>query len=397
MTEQTSAGSPGEPTMAELLQEETLPQELRRGDIVQGQVMGVDQDGILVSVGYKSEGVVPAREMRTLAPDPTAHYAVGDPIHVFVMDASGTEGQARLSVDRARAYGAWTQLEEAEQGDGFITAKIAGHNKGGAVVDLDGLQGFVPLSQVVIPPGSDPAVQLTARVGEEVRLKIVEVNRKRNRVVLSERGALKKQREGLKDQLLDTLQEGDVRHGRVSGLSNFGAFVDIGGADGLVHVSEISWSPVSNVADVLSVGQEVDVQVLRVDRENRRIALSIRRLAPTPWESAARNLQVGQLVTGTITNFADFGAFARVEDGIEGLIHVSELSDEHVRHPREVVSIGQTMTLQVVSIDPERHRLGLSLRRVEEAETPTEHRDPEEPRSFIDFGQESVPDSDVAE
>ena len=257
------------------------------------------------------------------------------------------------------------------------------------VVDLNGLQGFVPLSQVALPTGSEPEAALAERVGEEVPLKIVEVNRKRNRVVLSERGALREQREGLKDQLLSTLQEGDVRHGRVSGISNFGAFVDIGGADGLVHVSEISWAPVANVSDVLQVGQEVDVQVLRVDRDNRRIALSLRRLTPTPWQSAMEHLHVGQLVTGTITNFADFGAFARVEEGIEGLIHVSELTEAHIRHPREVVNIGDTMTLQIVSLDPERHRLGLSLRRVEEMKTPTEHHDPVEYHSFLDLGRDS--------
>lgn len=389
MSEQMSTGDPGEPTMAELLQEEALPQELRRGDIVPGQIMEIDQDGILVSIGYKSEGMVPAREMRTLTPHPAAHHSIGDTINVYVMDVTGPEGQAQLSIDRVRALSAWLTLEEAERNDTFVTGKVTGHNRGGMVVDLNGLQGFIPLSQVAIAAGADPEAALAARVGEEVSLKIVEVNRKRNRVVLTERGALREQREGLKDQLLSTLQEGDVRHGRVSGISNFGAFVDIGGADGLVHISEISWSPVSNVADVLEVGQEVDVQVLRIDRDNRRIALSLRRLTPTPWQAAMERMHVGQLVTGTITNFADFGAFARVEDGIEGLIHISELTEAHIRHPREVVNIGDTMTLQIVSLDPERHRLGLSLRRVEETKTPTEHHDPVEYHSFLDFGRDS--------
>ena len=337
-----STGDPSEPTMAELLQEEALPQELRRGDIVPGQVMEIDQDGILVSIGYKSEGMVPAREMRTLTPHPSAHYSIGDTINVYVMDVTGPEGQAQLSVDRVRALSAWLVLEEAERNDTFVTGKVTGHNRGGMVVDLSGLQGFIPLSQVALETGADPEAALATRLGEEVSLKIVEVNRKRNRVVLSERGALREQREGLKDQLLSTLQEGDLRHGRVSGISNFGAFVDIGGVDGLVHISEISWSPVSNVAEVLEVGQEVDVQVLRIDRDNRRIALSLRRLTPTPWQAAMERLHVGQLVTGTITNFADFGAFARVDDGIEGLIHISELSEAHIRHPREVVNIGDT-------------------------------------------------------
>ena len=385
MTEQPSIDSPGEPTMAELLEGEILPKELRRGDIVEGQVMGADPDGILVSVGYKSEGVVPAREFRSIGSDPRAHYAVGDTINVYVMDASGNDGQVLLSLDRARATTAWAHLEEAEQSEEFVSGKIVGHNRGGVVVDLGGVQGFVPLSQIVLPHGVEHEAALAARVGEEVTLKIIEVSHKRNRVVLSERGAVRKQREELKGHLLDSLQEGDARHGHITGISNFGAFVDIGGADGLIHISELSWMPVTDVSQIVQVGQEVDVQIMRVDRENRRIALSLRRLVATPWESASERFAVGQLVTGTITNLADFGAFARVEDTIEGLIHISELTEQHIRHPREVVAVGDTMTLQILTLDPQRQRLGLSLRRVAETETPTEHHDPVEYHTFIDL------------
>ena len=378
VTEQPMTDRPGEPTMAELLEEETPPRELRRGDIVEGQVMGVDQDGILVSVGYKSEGMVPAREFRSIGPDPAARYQVGDSIRVYVLDTMGREGQVVLSIDRARAAGAWVELEAVEQSGGTICGRIVGHNRGGAVVDIDGLQGFVPLSQVSLPPGSDHDSALAARVGEEVTLKVLEVNRKRNRVVLSERGALREQREGLKDQLLDQLQEGDRRHGRVTGISSFGAFVDIGGADGLIHISELSWTPVTKVEECVHVGQEVDVEVMRVDRENRRIALSLRRLEPTPWETAADRFAVGQLVNGSITKLSDFGAFARVDGAIEGLIHISELTERHIRHPKEVVDVGDTMTLRVVSLDLERRRLGLSLRRVEDDDSVTEYHDPVE-------------------
>ena len=370
------ADRPGEPTMAELLElEETQPQELRRGDIVEGQVMSIDADGIQVSVGIKSEGMVPPREFRSVGPDPAAHYQVGDPINVYVLDSVGREGQALLSLDRARAASAWIGLEAAEQSGGTVRGRITGHNRGGAVVDIDGLQGFVPLSQVALPPGADHAAALAERVGQEITLKVLEVNRKRNRAVLSERGALREQREGLKDQLLNELQEGERRHGRVTGISSFGAFVDIGGADGLIHISELSWVPVSKVEDCVQIGQEVDVQVMRVDRDNRRIALSLRRLEPTPWETAAERLAVGQLVNGSITKLSDFGAFARVEGAIEGLIHISELTERHIRHPKEVVDVGDTMTLRVVSLDLERRRLGLSLRQVEEADAATGYQD----------------------
>ena len=378
MAESPGAGRPRQPTMAELLEEETPPRELRRGELVEGQIMRLDPDGILVSVGNKSEGVVPQREMRSVLPDLAAHYQVGDTVWLYVIDPADGEGQAVLSVDRARGQAAWQMLEQLVDSGGSVKATITGYNRGGAVVDVEGLQAFVPLSQAVLPPGEDHDAALASRVGEEVTLKVLEVNRRRNRAVLSERAALRDQREGLKDKLLDSLEEGEVRKGRVTGVSSFGAFVDIGGADGLVHISELSWAPVASVEEVVRVGEEIDVYILRVDRENRRIALSVRRLQQTPWELAANKFEIGQLVTGTVTKLTDFGAFAKVEDTVEGLIHVSELTERHIRHPKEIVEVGDTMTLRIVSLDPDRHRLGLSLRQVEEL--PTEYREPEDAR-----------------
>ncbi len=337
--------------------------------------MRIDQDGILVSVGHKSEGVIPVREMRSLTPEASARYQVGDTIQVFVVDAAGGEDQAILSIDKARGEAAWVTLEKLAESGGTIQGRITGHNRGGAVVDVDGVQGFIPLSQTVLPPGDNHEDAIAGRIGEEVTLKVLEVNRRRNRAVLSERAAAREQRDDLKDKLLETLQEGETRTGRVTGVSSFGAFVDIGGADGLIHISELSWAPVAAVEDVLHPGQEVEVYILRVDRESKRIALSLRRLQSTPWETAATQFEVGQLVTGTVTKLTDFGAFARVDDMVEGLIHVSELTERHIRHPKEVVDVGDTMPLRVVSLDPERHRLGLSLKQVEE-EGPTEYRDP---------------------
>ena len=361
--------------MAELLEEENAPPELRRGELVEGRVMRADPDGLLVSVGHKLEGVIPVREMRTVGGDPAAHYQVGDTVRVYVIDPAGEEGEAALSVDRARGEEAWVVLEELLEKGGTVTGKITGYNRGGAVVDIDGVQAFVPLSQTVVPPGEDHEAWLAARVGEEVTLKVLEVNRRRNRAVLSERAALREQREGLKDKLLEELREGEVRSGKVTGVSSFGAFVDLGGADGLIHISELSWTPVASVEDTVHVGDEVQVYVLRVDREARRIALSLRRLQPTPWDLAANRFELNQLVTGTITKLTDFGAFARIEDTIEGLIHISELTERHIQHPKEVVAVGDTMGLRIVNIDPERHRLGLSLKQADD-EGPREYHDP---------------------
>lgn len=389
MAQEPDTGRPQQPSMEELLEGSVPLREIRRGEIVEGQVMRVDSDGILVSVGHKSEGIVPQREMRSVTPDTAARYQVGESIQVYVLDASGSEGQALLSIDRARGEASWSVLEALAENGGTIRAKITGYNRGGAVVDVDGLQAFIPLSQTVLPPGVEHEAALASRVGEEVTAKVLEVNRRRNRAVLSERAATRDQREGVKDALLDALQEGETRHGRVTGVSGFGAFVDLGGADGLIHISELSWAPVASVEDVVQVGQEVDVYVLRVDRDSRRIALSLRRLAPTPWDQAAETFQIGRLVTGTITKMTDFGAFARVDDMVEGLIHVSELTERHISHPKEIVAVGDTMTLKIVSLDPERHRLGLSLKQAEADETPTEYHDPApEPLGLLQLGQE---------
>ncbi len=379
VADEQGAERPRQPTMAELLEESSPPPELRRGELLEGQVMRADPDGLLVSVGHKIEGIVPAREMRTVDGDPAARYQVGDTVLVYVLDPAGEEGEAVLSLDRARGEEAWVVLEALVEKGGTVVGKITGYNRGGAVVDVDGVQAFVPLSQTIVPPGEDHETALAARIGEEVTLKVLEVNRRRNRAVLSERAAVREQREGLKDKLLEELREGEVRSGKVTGVSSFGAFVDLGGADGLIHISELSWTPVASVEDAVHVGDEVQVYVLRVDKEARRIALSLRRLTPTPWDEAADRFALKQLVTGTITKLTDFGAFARIDDTIEGLIHISELTERHIQHPKEVVAVGDTMTLRIVNIDPERHRLGLSLKQAEE----------EGPREYIDPGYES--------
>lgn len=336
---------------------------LRRGEIVEGLVMRVDSDGLLVSVGGKSEGFVPLREMRTLA---DKSVKVGDTILATVLRPEDAEGPALLSVDRAHGEKGWRLLEAALAEGKRITARCTGYNKGGLVVEVEGVQGFVPLSQVAPNPKPPQGESdLAQRVGKTLHLKVLEVERKRGRAILSERAVWQEEREAQKARLLQELQEGQVRKGRVSSLSPFGAFVDLGGADGLIHLSELSWTRVTRPEEVLQVGQEVEVYVLKVDRENRRISLSLRRLLPQPWETVAARYQVGQLVPATITRLTEFGAFARLEDGIEGLIHISELSDRPLTDPRQAVREGDSVTVKVLRIEPERKRIALSLRQAQ--------------------------------
>ena len=357
-----------EPSMAELLEMSTPMRALRRGQIVDGHVVRADQDGVMVSIGHKSEGIIPASEVKSLTTRLMNRCQVGAMVRVCVVDPVGSDGQVVLSLDRASDEVAWQELQEHAEASSPMVGKIVGYNRGGAVVNVEGIEGFVPLSQLVTTAGGagSPEEALAHRVGEELTLKVLEIDRTRNRAIFSERAVARERREDQKEQLLNELQEGETRKGKVTGISSFGAFVDIGGADGLIHISELSWLPVSSVEEEVKVGQEVDVYVLRVDREQRRIALSLRRLTPTPWELASGRFTVGQVVNGTVSKLMDFGAFVRVEECIEGLVHVSELSDRHVRHPREVVAIGDELTLRIVSMDQERHRIGLSLKQVEE-------------------------------
>ena len=357
--------------MAELLQDHEPNKPLQRGDIVEGEVMRVDQDGILVNIGLKNEGVIPPREMRATPPDKLQEIRPGAEVLVYVIHPDTEEGQAILSLDKAQGEEGWRTLEKIVDSGETITGVIQGINKGGAVVDVEGVQGFIPLSQLAPisrnPDEGSQEDQLAHRIGETLELKLLELNRRRNRVILSERQAVQQMREERKDKLLEELQEGEVRKGRVSGIASFGAFVDLGGADGLIHISEISWEPIQSPEEVVHVGDELDVHVLKVDRETRRIALSLRRLQPTPWDTITDRYHVGQQVTGTVTRLTNFGAFARIEDSVEGLIHISELSDRVIEHPKEVVNEGDTMPLTILRIEPERRRLGLSLKQAEES------------------------------
>jgi small subunit ribosomal protein S1 len=339
---------------------------LKYGDVMDGVIMRIDRDEILVDIGSKSEGIVPAKEFSSLTSEEKQALAIGEKILVFVVQPENQEGHAVVSIDRARQEKSWRKLQEIFEANEVIEAEVTNYNKGGLLVNLDGVRGFVPASQVSEIRGGDDAskqADMARLIGTSLPLKVIEINRHRNRLILSERQAIQERRDVMKERLIEELKEGEIRKGRVSSICDFGAFVDIGGADGLVHLSELSWSRVRHPSEVLKVGQEIDVYVLGINAQEKKIALSIKRTQAEPWSRVASKYEVGQLVRGTVTQLANFGAFARIEDGIEGLIHVSELTDERITHPKQVVREGMELILRIIRIDPQRRRMGLSLRR----------------------------------
>ena len=358
--------SPAHP-MATLLEETYKVQQLRKGDILGGTIAYVSPEEILIDIGAKSEGVVTGRELARLDPEFLSGLKVGDQVLAYVLVPEDKNGNILLSLARAQLEKDWREAERIFTEQEIFEGAVAGYNKGGLIVRLGKVRGFVPTSQLAVLSGE--LVSLEERkaslVGTTIQMKVIELDRQRNRLILSERSAVRDWRRQQKDKLLEELNPGDIRTGVVSSLCDFGAFVDLGDADGLVHLSEISWRRVTHPNEVLRVGQEVEVYVLNVDRERKRIGLSLKRLAPDPWTIIDEEYRVGQLVEGSVTKLVKFGAFARLAGtDIEGLIHVSELSDEHVNHPKEVVQEGDVLTLRVIKIDSARRRMGLSLKRV---------------------------------
>jgi small subunit ribosomal protein S1 len=352
----------------------------RRGEMLEGVVVSIDRDGVLVDLGTKSEGLIPIAEVQSLVDD--NQLKAGDTVYVVVTQPEGRSDHAILSFSRARSERGWVVVQASMDAGTIMPARVVEVNRGGLVADVEGLRGFIPLSQIarlrpgVGPTGQDSDALLASLVGQTLSVKVLEVNRGRNRLVLSERAASQELRGQRRERLLAELKEGEIRRGRVSGITDFGVFVDLGGADGLVHLSELAWRPIANPAEVVEVGSEVDVVVLGVDRERQKISLSIRRTQPEPWVTAAERYPVGALVTGTVARLTTFGAFVRLDDGIEGLVHVSELSDRHVTHPRNVVKEGDVITVRVLRVEAERRRLGLSLRQAAQADDqPTDFSD----------------------
>jgi small subunit ribosomal protein S1 len=342
----------------------------KQGEIRTGVVASIGENEILVSVGTKSEGVISGREKDQIPPEILATFEVGKEIPVYVVNPEDPNGNLVLSYMRAKEEQDWLNVEDLLSSSEPYEAEIIGYNKGGLIVPIGTLRGFVPASQVSVmrrpEAGADtPDARWGKMVGEPIKVQVIEVDRARHRLILSERSALQETRETIKDRLLDELQEGDIRTGRVTSLADFGAFVNIDGADGLVHLSEISWERIDHPSEVLKVGQEVKVKIIAIDQERKRIGLSIRQLLPDPWLVKVQNIKEGQLVEGTITHLTKFGAFARLGEDMEGLIHISELSEQRINHPKEVVKEGDVVTLRVIKIDAERRRIGLSLRKVD--------------------------------
>jgi small subunit ribosomal protein S1 len=358
-------------SMEALLEEQGLSIDFpTQGEIRQGIIATVSETEILVSIGTKSEGVISGREFEQIPANERSEFHIGQEIPVFVVAPEDTNGNVVLSYLRAREFKDWDDVDNLLASGEAFPSKVIGYNKGGLIVPIGNLRGFVPASQVSMTRRSAAGVESPEQrwgkmVGEPMKVRVIEVDRERRRLILSERLAIQETRESLKDRLLDELQEGSVRNGRVTSLADFGAFVNIEGADGLVHLSEISWERINHPNEVLKVGQEVQVKVISVDRDRKRIGLSIRQLQDDPWTMKVSYLKEGALVEGTITHLTKFGAFARLGEDMEGLIHVSELSEQRIAHPKEVLHEGEVVTLRVIKIDPERRRIGLSLRKVD--------------------------------
>jgi len=374
----------GEPlTMAQLLDDPSNEvKSLKHGDVVEGTVVRIDPDEILVDFGGKSEGVVSNRELMSRrgprdGEEARPELSVGDEVLVYVLQPESPEGHAVLSLRRAGLERKWRAMQERFDAGEIVEARVIDHNKGGLIVDL-GVRGFVPISQIVDFPrrprdeqprdaAQEIAEKLQPFVGRTLRLKILEVNRKANRLILSEKVALYEERREKRDELFSSLQVGQKVQGTVRSIAPFGVFIDLGGIDGLVHKSELSWNKVNNPETAYAIGDEVEAEVIDINHERGRISLSIRRLQPDPWQESVAKYKIGDVISGTVTKLVNFGAFVRVEEGLEGLIHISELSNQRVAHPGDVVKEGDTLDLKIISLDSERHRLGLSLKQAAEA------------------------------
>jgi len=386
--------------MAELMNEEFDYRRPRRGDIRKGTIVRIDKDSITVDIGGKRDGIVPSRDLDRLGPEAVAKIQVGDDVRVYIMHPETRDGDTIVSLNLARQAMDWDHAQQLMDSEEVFEGKVSGYNKGGLLVPFGRLQGFVPASQIANlnsrVEGGSHLERLAQMVDKTLPLKVIEVSRYRRRLILSERAAQREWRAKQRDKLFEDIEEGVVRRGVVSNLCDFGAFVDLGGADGLIHISELSWKRVKHPREVLSIGQEVEVYVLKVDQEKQRIALSLKRLQSDPWRMVEEKYSEGQIVMGTITNIVKFGAFAEIEPGIEGLIHLSELVEGGAQEPSEVVFEGERLALQVVSIESARQRIGLSLRRVPLEKRVSEGEE-ERPEAVSEAGPEQARGLEVEE
>ncbi|NDR75782.1 30S ribosomal protein S1 [Lactobacillus sanfranciscensis] len=343
--------------------------EVNVGDVVTGEILAVDNDSqLMVGIdGTGVEGVIPSKEVSaTMESNPTDKYKVGDTVKVVVVSKIGDDkegGSYLLSIRRLEALKVWDEIKEkADKGEN-ITVKVTRPVRGGLVVNADGVRGFIPASMITDHFVSD----LNQYKGAELEVKIIEVVPEDNRLILSHRAVAEKDRKEAREKIMGSLKVGDIVEGKVARLTNFGAFVDLGGIDGLVHVSEISYDHVSKPSDILKVGEDVKVKVLAIEPERNRISLSIKQLQPGPWDDIEEKAAVGSILDGTVKRLVDFGAFVEVLPGVEGLVHISQISHKHIDKPSDVLKSGEKIQVKVLSIDPEEHRLALSMKALEEA------------------------------
>jgi small subunit ribosomal protein S1 len=344
----------------------------QRGDIREGTVLSVSPQEIIIDLGLKREGIVPANDLSRLDKETVAEIQEGSVWPVYILQPSDREGNLIVSLSRAIQEKDWLVAQQLMENNEILEAQVSGHNNGGLEVIFGKLRGFVPASHIsTLPRGVSPEERktlLSSLVGQTIPLKVVEVDRRKRRLILSERAAHRRWQREHRKQLLDEIQIGEVRSGTVRSLANFGAFVDLGGAEGLIHVSEIAWFPVSHPSEVLKVGERVDVKVLRIDKQRERVGLSLKRVQPDPWSHVQEDYRSGELVEAVVTRVTDFGAFVRLRTGVEGLLHVSEMADIRPDHPQSLVSPGDLLLLRVIRVEPDRRRIGLSLRQVSETE-----------------------------
>src|SRR5215212_8285756 len=333
------------------------------GDIVEGTIVKVDRDEVLLDIGYKTEGVIPSRELSIKHDvDPNEVVSVGDEVEALVLTKEDKEGRLILSKKRAQYERAWGTIEELKEKDEAVKGTVIEVVKGGLILDI-GLRGFLPASLVEMRRVRD----LQPYIGKEIEAKIIELDKNRNNVVLSRRAWLEQTQSEVRSEFLNQLQKGAIRKGFVSSIVNFGAFVDLGGVDGLVHVSELSWKHIDHPSEVVQVGDEVTVEVLDVDMDRERVSLSPKATQEDPWRHFARTHAIGQIVPGKVTKLVPFGAVVRVEEGIEGLVHISELAERHVEVPDQVVAVGDDAMVKVIDIDLERRRISLSLKQANDS------------------------------
>src|SRR4051794_28846576 len=344
--------------------------DFEEGQVVSGKVVRIDNDEVLVDIGYKSEGVIPNNELSIRKNiDPHEEVELGEEIDALVLTKEDQDGRLIMSKKRARFEKAWRRIEEAAESGQPVEGTVIEVVKGGLIVDL-GVRGFLPASLVDIRRVPD----LEQYAGQKIESKVIELNRSRNNVVLSRRAVLEEERKEQRQEILDALQPGLVVEGVISNIVDFGAFVDLNGIDGLIHISEISWSHVNHPSEILNIGDEVQVKVLDIDRDRQRISLGLKQTQEDPWQRVVDTYRVGDELEGAVTKVVTFGAFVEILDGVEGLVHISELANHHVENPREVVQPGDVVRVKVLEIDSDRRRLSLSVKRVEGQTLPSELR-----------------------